>query len=112
MIQMININKTLSSVIKDRNQPGLETTTFSNVMLIDPTVEYKMVEKNEMEDQKRNENKIQNKEQKVEIQEDKISMKPVSDKDGGANAQAKKKKTVFDDVALSEPSTPRSIESC
>lgn len=70
-------------------------------MLIDPTVEYKMVEKIEMEDQKRNENKIQNKEQKVDMPEEKISQKPVSEKEGGAvggTGQPKKKKTVFDDV--------------
>lgn len=54
----------------------------------------------EMEEQKRNENKIQNKEQKPDQQEDKVSQKPVSGIDAaGANAnQAKKKKPVFDDV--------------
>ena len=68
-------------------------------MLFDPSIEYKMVEKMEMEEQKRNENKIQNKDQKVDAQEDKVSQKPGSDKDGGANAgQIKKKKPVFDDV--------------
>ena len=99
MTQIVNINKTLSSVIKDRSQHGLENSPFCNVMLIDPTVEYKMVEKNEMEDQKRYENKIQNKEQKVDMQEDKVSQKPVSEKEGGTGAQPKKKKAVFDDVA-------------
>lgn len=91
----MNINKTLSSVIKDRSQPGLESSNFCNVTLIDPSVEYKMVEKLEIEDQKRNENKIQNKEQKPDMQEDKASLKQGSDKDGNA---AKKKKPVFEDV--------------
>lgn len=95
---MMNINKTLSSVIKDRSQPGLENSSFCNVTLIDPSVEYKMVEKIEIEDQKRNENKIQNKEQKIDMQEDKVSVKQgqQSDKDGAGNP--KKKKPVFEDV--------------
>lgn len=94
---MINFNKTLSSVIKDRNQPGLESANYCNVTLVDPSVEYKMVEKIEMEDQKRNENKIQNKEQKMDMPEEKVSQKPGSDKDGAAGA-AKKKKPIFEDV--------------
>lgn len=95
---IINVNKTWNSVIKDRTLQ--ENTPYCNVTLVDPLVEYKNVEKMEMEDQKRNENKIQNKEQKVDAQEDKVSQKPVSGIDGaGANANlAKKKKPVFDDV--------------
>lgn len=89
------MNKTWNSVIKDRTLT--ENTPYCNVTLVDPLVEYKHVEKMEMEDQKKNENKIQNKEQKVDVQEDKISQKPVSGIDGGAN-QLKKKKPVFDDV--------------
>ena len=95
----MNINKTLSSVIKDKSQLGAESSPFCNVMLIDPSIEYKMVEKIEMEDHKRNENKIQNREQKLDIVDDKASQKMGSDKDGGNNQQlAKKKKVLFDDV--------------
>jgi hypothetical protein len=91
---IINVNKTWNSVIKDRTLQ--ENTPFCNVTLVDPLVEYKNVEKMEMEDQKRNENKIQNKEQKPDAQEEKVSQKPVSGIDGAGN-QAKKKKPVFDD---------------
>ena len=90
------MNKTWNSVIKDRTLQ--ENTPFCNVTLVDPLVEYKNVEKNEMEDQKRNENKIQNKEQKVDAQEEKVSQKPGSGIDGNAANLAKKKKPVFDDV--------------
>ena len=93
----MNVNKTLNSVIKDRTLQ--ENTPFCNVTLVDPHVEYKNVEKMEMEEQKRNENKIQHKEQKPDAQEDKQSHKQGSAADGGANQnQAKKKKPVFDDV--------------
>lgn len=94
----INTNKKLNSVIKDKTLN--ENSAYCNVTLVDPLVEYKHVEKMEMEDQKRNENKIQNKEQKPDVQEEKVSQKPVSGIDAaGANAnQQKKKKPVFDDV--------------
>ena len=44
----------------DPNRPA-NINQLANVMLYDPWGEYKLVEKYEMEEQKRNENKIQNK---------------------------------------------------
>ena len=99
---IINYNKTLNGAVKDKSIMGFESNQLVNVMLYDPWGEYKLVEKYEMEEQKRNENKIQNKDQqKPDNQDDKQSQKPASD-NGNAAAIAKKKKPVFEDVLYND----------
>jgi len=102
---IINTNKTMNSNIRERNLfPQSTPSSIFNVLLYDPWGEYKMVEKLEMDIQKRYENKMQNREQqKPDAPEEKQSQKAASDA-GGQNAQGgatgqppKKKKPVFED---------------
>lgn len=96
---MMNINKTLNGLTKEKMVASYDSSPFLNVLLFDPFGEYKLVEKIEMEEQKKNENKIQNKDQQQKAEEDKVSQKPQSDANN--QAVAKKKKAVFDDVGPS-----------
>lgn len=114
----MNANKSLNSSLRDRALPAADSHPHLNVLLYDPLGEYKLVEKLEMEEQKKNENKIQNKDQKTD-NDDKVSQKPTSEIGGNAgsttgNPQAniKKKKAVFDDVESLLTSTLKSIEFC
>lgn len=100
----------MSSSIKDRSMLALEKLRHLNVTIYEPLSQYKLEEKLEMEEQKKNENKIQNKDQKPDQAEDKVSQRPGSD--ANAAAQPKKKKPVFDDVALVDGSTRRYTGSC
>jgi len=68
---------------------------YSNVILSDPLGEYKHFEKQDLEEQKIFEGKIQNKEVKADDQEEKAAASSTKE-----DATKKKKKCNFDDVVL------------
>lgn len=79
-----------------RGSRQVQSSEYQNITLSDPLGEYKHFEKQDLQEQKLFENKIQNKESKA----DDADNKNTSKNDNDDSSSKKKKKVVFDDVSV------------